>query len=216
VIGLANEVLTADDLTAAEHRELLELVVAQANEISHLVEDLLVGARAEIGTISIASEPIDLAEEVATAVSALTEAMPVESPDERTLALGDAMRTRQIVRNLAVNAERYGGPRRRIVVTGSDESVLLEVRDDGTPIDPEDRDRIFEPYTRAHDRPGVTVSVGLGLSVSRRLARLMGGDLVYDHDGRESIFRLVLPTAATAEGDTGQTGETAPGFLTNR
>ena len=43
--------------------------------------------------------------------------------------------------------------------------------------------------------------MGLGLTVSRRLARLMNGDVVYDHDGAESIFRLQLPLAApTAPG----------------
>lgn len=213
VVGLANEVLAADDLTPAERRELLELVVSQANEISHLVEDLLVGARADIGTISIAPEPIDLAREVATVVSALATAVPVESDHGLPPALGDPVRTRQIIRNLAVNAERYGGPSRRIVVTGSEDSAILEVRDNGLPLDPEDRERIFEPYTRAHDRPGVTVSVGLGLSVSRRLAQLMDGNLAYDHDGCESIFRLELPVARP--GAAQPAGDPA-GSLTNR
>lgn len=211
VVGLANEVLAADDLTTSERTELLELVIAQANEISHLVEDLLVGARAEIGTISIAPEQIDLVEEATLVVSALTTPLPVEASDDLPPAVGDPMRIRQIVRNLAVNAERYGGPSRRIVVKGSEHSVMLEVRDNGLPLHPEDRDRIFEPYTRAHDRPGVTVSVGLGLSVSRRLAHMMGGDLVYDHDGWESIFRLELPAVtATDSGDPASWSLTNP------
>lgn len=193
VVGLANEVLAAGDLTVHERRELLELVVAQANEISHLVDDLLVGARAEIGTISITPEPVDLEAESNTVLSALSEPITVETNDDCRLALGDPVRVRQVVRNLAVNAERYGGPSRRIVIGCAGENAFLEVRDNGVALASEDRDRIFEPYTRAHDRPGVTVSVGLGLSVSRRLARLMGGDLTYDHDGWESIFRLELP-----------------------
>lgn len=193
VVGLANEVLSAQDLTTEERSELLELVVTQANEISHLVEDLLVGARAEIGTISIASEAVDLMAETDTVMAALSESVPVESMEDQKRALGDPVRVRQIIRNLTVNAERYGGPSRRVVIGCDGERAILEVRDNGEPLDPQDRDRIFEAYTRAHDRPGVTVSVGLGLSVSRRLARLMGGDLTYDHDGWESIFRLELP-----------------------
>lgn len=202
VVGLANEVLSADDLAADERRELLELVVAQANEISHLVEDLLVGARAEIGTVTVNLEPIDLEAEARTVVSALSRPIPIEVTRGCPLAMGDPVRTRQIIRNLAVNAERYGGPTSRIVITPADGLVLLEVRDNGLPLEPEDRERIFEPYTRAHDRPGVTVSVGLGLSVSRRLSRLMGGDVTYDHDGWESIFRLELSEAPPSMPDS--------------
>lgn len=195
VIGLANEILAADDLDDGERRELLQLVVTQANEISHLVEDLLVGARAEIGTVSVTAEPVDLAAEARTVMCALDLDLPIQAPVACPPALSDPIRTRQIIRNLVVNAMRYGGTSSRVVVTSTAEAVLLEVRDNGLPLAPEDRERIFEPYTRAHDRPGVTVSVGLGLTVSRRLARLMSGDLTYHHDGWESIFRLELPQA---------------------
>lgn len=196
VVGLANEVLDGPDLTPHDRRELLELVVAQANEISHLVEDLLVGARAEIGTITVTPEPLDLVAEARTVTSTLDQPIPVEPAAGCGMALGDPVRIRQIIRNLAVNATRYGGPSRRIVIRpGEGGTIRLEVRDNGLPLDGEDRERIFEPYTRAHDRPGVTVSVGLGLAVSRRLARLMGGDLTYDHDGWEAIFCLEAPLA---------------------
>jgi signal transduction histidine kinase len=109
--------------------------------------------------------------------------------------VGDPLRIRQIVRNLIVNAQRYGGTRRRVVLSVSNDRVALEMRDNGDPIPLQDRERIFEPYTRAHQRPGVTASVGLGLAVSRRLARRMGGELEYVHDGWEAIFRLTLPAA---------------------
>lgn len=197
VVGLANEVLAADDMEEREKDELLRLVVGQANEISHLVEDLLVGARAEIGTVSIHPSAIDLGEEVETVLSATEDDIAVDVAEGTPLAYADPVRVRQIIRNLVVNAQRYGGNRRRIVVGPhpDGEELVVEVRDDGPALPPNDRERIFRPYTRAHDRPGVTVSVGLGLSVSLRLALLMGGDLVYDHDGDESIFRLRLPLA---------------------
>lgn len=196
VVGLANEVLTAEDMTDEEKSELLRLVVSQANEISHLVEDLLVGARAQIGTVSIHPSPIVLADEVATVLCGLEEDLPLQVADDIPDAHADPVRVRQIVRNLVVNAQRYGGHRRRIRIERRPEGTLaVEVRDNGPALHPIDRDRIFQPYTRAHDRPGVTVSVGLGLSVSLRLARLMGGDLTYDHDGEESIFRLEVPEA---------------------
>lgn len=69
----------------------------------------------------------------------------------------------------------------------------ISVCDDGNPIPPRERDRIFEAYRSHETAPAVPGSVGLGLTVSRELARLMGGDLVYGHDGGEGSFTLTLP-----------------------
>lgn len=104
----------------------------------------------------------------------------------------DPQRIRQIARNLITNAQRYGGPAIRVVVGNEGRRGVLEVRDNGEPISLASRSEIFEPYTRANQRSGVTASVGLGLTVSRRLARHMGGDLVYSHDGNEAVFSLTL------------------------
>ena len=52
---------------------------------------------------------------------------------------------------------------------------------------------MFEAYRSAATVAGKPGSMGLGLTVSRRLARIMGGDVTYDHDGYESIFTLRLP-----------------------
>lgn len=203
VVGLANEVLTGTDLDEDEKNELLHLVVAQANDISHLVEDLLVGARADIGTVTISHEPFDLVAETEQVLSTLDERVPVQLIGSPPLALADPMRVRQIIRNLVVNALRYGGLSKRIVIGSDEDGVVLEVRDNGPALPLDDRERIFQPYTRAHDRPGVTVSVGLGLSVSRRLAGLMEGNLTYHHDGHDSIFRLELPAAPVARSQSG-------------
>jgi signal transduction histidine kinase len=62
---------------------------------------------------------------------------------------------------------------------------------------PEDeRERIFEPYASAHGVRAHAGSIGLGLAVSRELARLMGGDLTYRYQDDESIFELTLPVPA--------------------
>jgi signal transduction histidine kinase len=67
------------------------------------------------------------------------------------------------------------------------------VCDDGAAIPKVDHERIFEPYQRAHDAPGLVDSLGLGLAISRQLARLMGGDITYRHEAGESIFEFTLP-----------------------
>lgn len=76
---------------------------------------------------------------------------------------------------------------------GSDR-VWLEVRDNGDGVAPEMAEQIFDSYATAHE--GVSGSVGLGLSVARQLASMMGGSLIYRRDNAETVFRLELPSAA--------------------
>ena len=79
----------------------------------------------------------------------------------------------------------------RFAHVGSDDSYAgVEVRDTGTGIPAEERERVFEPYTGAHDRPGMAASVCLGLTVSRQLAELMNGSVVYSREHGLSILRL--------------------------
>lgn len=72
--------------------------------------------------------------------------------------------------------------------------AIVAVADDGPGIRPHERDHIFTPSGRAHDVPSQPNSIGLGLTVSCTLARLMGGDLVYTYNGT-SMFECELPLA---------------------
>ena len=110
-------------------------------------------------------------------------------------ALADPGRLRQILRNLVVNAERYGGEEVAIDVAERDGEVAIRVCDSGTGLPRSEWDSIFEPYKRSHHREGQPASVGLGLTVSRILARRMGGDLSYRHEGGRSVFELTLRSA---------------------
>ena len=108
-------------------------------------------------------------------------------------ANADPVRVRQIIRNLLANASRYGGPQIKVHIEEGDGHSELVISDDGPGIPLEDQERIFQPYERAHKRHGQPASVGLGLTVSRQLARLMGGDLYYKHGDGWSTFTLELP-----------------------
>ena len=77
---------------------------------------------------------------------------------------------------------------------------MLEVRDDGPGIPEDHREAVFDAYHRAHDPKGQPASVGLGLSVSRHLVRLMGGDLDYLFDDGWSVFRLEMPRSVDSLG----------------
>jgi signal transduction histidine kinase len=118
----------------------------------------------------------------------------VTHQDLRTipLILGDAAELREVATNLilnAVDAMPNGG--RLTLATGADSTCAwLEVGDTGTGIPPEVRERIFEPFYTTKAKRGT----GLGLAVSRSIARRHGGDLTVESTpGQGSIFRLQLP-----------------------
>ncbi len=199
VVGLTDELRNHHStFSPAEQQEFMNLIAEQAGDVANIVEDLLVAARADIGTVSLASKEID----IAAAVRSLAETADdrigpaLELPSYGHLrALADEARVRQILRNLMSNARRYGGD--TIIVRAGQEGarVWIEVGDDGPGIIEAERERIFEPYTTAHPVSGVTAAVGLGLTVSRQLARLMKGDLTYRSENGESTFRLTLPVS---------------------
>lgn len=199
VLGLTSELNSGEAMTSDEREELMGLVAGQAMEMSFLVEDLLVASRAEIGTVSVVTGVVDLESELRSAVES-TAASLVEFPQSVPAVIADPGRVRQIIRNLLTNAQRYGGPRVRVTADSNEDRVWLEVRDDGDGVPSSLTSTIFEPY--AVTNKGVEGSVGLGLSVSRQLAGLMGGTLEYRRDGMESVFRLELPSATGVVGRT--------------
>jgi signal transduction histidine kinase len=201
VVGFAELLQAEAGAMTPESREMVENLMAQARDMAHIVEDLPVAARADIGTVAIHPQPTRLGDVVEAAVSGLVAHVGVHIDDD-AVVFADPVRVGQILRNLVTNATRYGGERRSILVWSRGDRAVLDVRDDGPGIPLDDRERIIEPYTRAHDRPGMTASVGLGLAVSRQLADLMGGSLEYCNDGGHSTFRLSLPLAeADAAGE---------------
>jgi signal transduction histidine kinase len=102
---------------------------------------------------------------------------------------------RQVLRNLVSNALKYGGTNVTVRVGYESDVAFVRVEDDGEGVEPEERETIFEPYRRAHDAPGLTASMGLGLAISRQLARLMGGDLTYTRESSLTVFTLSMPKA---------------------
>ena len=194
VLGFA-ELMKADSGNfSVQQVEMLDHLVNQANDMSHIVEDLLVAARAEVGSVVLAIEAVELGPILAQVVAEVPSSFDAHG-NGRLVAHCDRVRVAQILRNLLMNAHRYGGEHKSLHISAVDAFAVIEVRDSGSGIPLESRDRVFEPYVRAHDRPGMAASVGLGLTVSRQLAELMGGAVVYSREDGYTIFRLSLPLA---------------------
>ena len=198
VVGLAQELRDNHQQFGPEERaELIDMIAGQATEVADIVNDLLVAARADIGMVSIQSEAVDLAEEVCSVLPSLPEEdqSRIEAVCHPTHCFADPSRVRQIIRNLLTNAFRYGGAHIELETAQTESSAILEVRDNGAGIPDEDIERIFDPYQRAHPDKSQPAAVGLGLTVSRQLARLMGGDVTYRKRKGLSVFALHLPLA---------------------
>jgi signal transduction histidine kinase len=187
----------AGSLSAEERSELVETVVRQATDLTNIVSDLLVAAKSDTGTLHVTQVPVNLRAQTAQALEAFEyeQVSHIALVGHSVRAAGDPHRVRQIVRNLISNALRYGGDTIRVEVSSDTTTANVLVCDNGSPIPARDRERIFEQYQRAHNAPGLAESLGLGLAISRQLARRMGGDLTYRHEGGEAIFELTLPKA---------------------
>lgn len=187
----------AGSLSAEERSELVETVVRQATDLTNIVNDLLVAAKSDTGTLHVTQVPVNLRAQTAQALEAFEykQVSHIALVGHSVRAEGDPHRVRQIVRNLISNALRYGGDTMRVEVSSDTTTAKVLVCDNGSPIPARDRERIFEHYQRAHNVPGLVESLGLGLAISRQLARRMGGDLTYRHEGGEAIFELTLPKA---------------------
>ncbi|MGA7228376.1 MAG: HAMP domain-containing sensor histidine kinase [Acidimicrobiia bacterium] len=182
-------------LPEEERHDILEMMARQGSDLVALLEDLLVAARTDTGSLSVARVRVNLRAQVAQAVEGLLGPREDITVDEggQVFVEGDPLRVRQILRNLLTNAQRYGGETVGVEIRSSGTMGVVRVRDNGPGMAAEDQIKVFEPYVTLHGEAGRPGSVGLGLPVARGLAIRMGGDLHYFRDGGWSVFELALP-----------------------
>ena len=199
VLGFAHELdENIDKFDDDERSDLIGLIASQSREVANIVDDLLTAARAEAGTIVIAPQTVSVLSLVGEVLSSHSGRVDFSMHDDLDL-WADAGRVRQILRNLLTNAERYGGNIVKINAHRAGDKVRLEVRDNGEGIPRSMREQVFEPYARAKNSATQPASVGLGLSVARRLAEMMDGELeLSDADGW-TVFTLTLPASVAAD-----------------
>ncbi len=192
VVGFAQEIQSRSH-DQAEQDEFIDLIAFHGNEMSHLIEDLLVLARVDIGEVKIAAHSTDLELCVQQTLKLLPGRHPKVESDGIIEAFADPTRVRQILRNLVTNAVRYGGSDVVVSLRNEGSTAVVEVSDDGTAIPAWEARKMFEPYERTNISPTLPGSIGLGLTVSRSLARLQGGELVFERIGNRNVFQLTLP-----------------------
>ena len=164
--------------------DTLRTALAQTERLGTLVAELLDLSRIEAGALAVEPEVVELAPLLEQAVAEAGVAadvagrgirftVDVRPPDARLAA--DPARLHQVVVNLLDNAARHGPPGTAVHVSCrcSGEQVELEVRDEGPGIAVEDRERVFDRFTRGERAAGG--GTGLGLAIARWIVELHGG-----------------------------------------
>ena len=207
ILGMAE--LLAESSISSSQRRYLEAIAGSGRMLSQLLSDILDFSQIEADRVALFPETFDpaaltrdvcgLASEAAAGKGLSLTACTAPALPDRLVA--DPLRARQVLLNLVWNAVKYAQAG-RITVSAAPWSgpagqgfVMFSVRDSGPGIAAEAMARIFDPFSQAdaaaHRRQG---GAGLGLSISRALARLMGGDVVAESaPGAGSCFSFTLP-----------------------
>lgn len=198
VLGFAEllRIGAESQIDPSDRHEMASIIAKEAFGLSSTIDDLLVAARIEIGTLEIARFPTAMRAQVSQVIENWGHLdMSGLAISGDAVAIGDPARVRQIVRNLLSNALRHGGSRIQIDISTTEDQAILELSDDGVGLAPDQWEQIFEPYYRLHTEKTQPGSVGLGLTVCRGLAKLMDGTLDYRYSDGKSTFTLRLPLA---------------------
>ena len=177
----------------------LEDIEAEVGRLTHLVDDLLLLARADSGAIELEHRPLDLADVAADAVAPLAQLaserkVALVLDPEPAPAVGDAGRLGQVVGILVDNAVRHSPPDGKVLVrTRADrDGASVVVEDEGPGIPPEDADHIFDRFWRAPGAPDG--GTGLGLAIARWVVERHGGSIAVDPSApRGARFTVRLP-----------------------
>jgi two-component system sensor histidine kinase/response regulator len=210
VLGMA-EILGSTELDARQ-TEYVRTIERSGAALLELINDILDFSKFEAGKMEFESQPFDLHEltaDVALLLVGAARQKRIElvvryAPDLPTWVRGDMGRIRQIITNLCGNAVKFTEEGYVLIdvsgtVTDGTLNAQIAVQDTGIGITQEHTSRIFDEFTQAESsttrRFGGT---GLGLTISRRLARAMGGDItVQSKLGEGSLFTVTLPLPLT-------------------
>ncbi len=169
----------------------LDLLSDDVRRFTQLVEDLLEISRYDVGTAALHAEPLYFAEFVRQAIAhgAHPDVIVTASdPAEATVIQADKRRLAQTIANLVDNAKSYGDGEVAIKLERVDDTAVMEVEDEGPGVAPEERDKIFDRFSRgsAAGKRGQDTGSGLGLSLVAEHVGLHGGHVWADDrtDGR--------------------------------
>lgn len=195
VVGFAQELKdNRTSFTEPEQDELIDTIATQAGVLMFRIEDLIVAAKVDVGSVEFTPARFDI-NKLTREVIASFPAGGVRVIGETIFAKGDRFRCVQIIRNLVGNAVTHGGGEVFVTVESTFDTVHVGIHDDGPGIRLDNPGNIFEPYRNDAEAERQPDRLSLGLVVARQLARLMDGDVIYQRKNGLSSFIFSLPKA---------------------
>ena len=190
-----------------------DIIINEADRMTHIVQDLLTLSRLDAGNAELVLSRFPFGEAIesvarANALNAKQRGheLAYDPPESLPLITGDRSRLEQVMTNIVGNAIKYtpDGGHIRISAGATEETVWMEVCDDGIGIPEKDRERIFERFYRVDKaRSRESGGTGLGRSIAREIVQRHNGSLaLMPHEGQGTTIRMTLPI--------GQERSTAP------
>jgi signal transduction histidine kinase len=204
LIRMLSTALLMDEVTfdAETHRQFLSGIEEETDRLEGIVDNLLDLSRMESGRLQLDRHSTDLTKLVRDTATAMEieltgHRLAYDLPDVPPIALVDAKRLEQVLRNLLSNACKYSPASSEIAIRVSQQAdeIAICVQDKGIGIPPDELDRIFERFYRADNEvTRGTPGAGLGLSICKWIAEAHGGRIeVQSAPGKGSRFCVVLP-----------------------
>lgn len=198
-MSMASELLI-DDGNDTE-RGVAQVIFRQAKQLDRLVGDLLDTARIEAGQMDVTLSVQEVGSTIKDAVdlhlnNSGIHKLKLERPKIPLFCNCDRGRLSQVLNNLISNAVKYSPSGGTVTVKASEEKkhIIFSVTDQGIGVTPEDLSNIFKPFHRSKATRDTIPGIGLGLSASRRIVELHGGELKVESTlGKGSTFFVILP-----------------------
>ena len=225
ILGFA-ELLLEDEATEVERRTYVQTILRSARSLSQLLDDILDLSKIEMDRLELEHRPLELR----TFVGELITLLKIKA-DEKGLGLRfvdagraprsvltDSVRLRQVLTNIVGNAIKFTARGEVTLILDRETNargdyVIFEVRDTGIGISDQQLEHLFQPFSQADSsmtrRFGGT---GLGLDISRRLARALGGDvdLVFTQATVGSTFKIHVICDPVADETSGKPAPVRP------
>jgi signal transduction histidine kinase len=193
-----------------QQAEFLDVIANNVERMSDLISDLSDISRIERGKIKLDMEQVQLQGNIKETLDSLqhkleekSQSLTTDIPTEALHVYADSSRVIQVLTNLISNAWKYTPEGGKITVKAyeKEDQVCVEVIDSGFGISEEDQSKLFTQFFRS-DSPSVREQNGwgLGLNVTRRLVKLMGGEIGFHSKlDKGSTFWFILPSKPTEE-----------------